>query len=212
MNERIEVEWAMDLKLYDPVSEIVPDGLSGKPDPNEWLVVRLLTGRVAELKRKGIVGWCHSSLHRGAIDKNICKAHDCLGKRCTRFEPNPVSTYLQSLEDKRRIKEKVKQQIRENKQRQSEVLDGMRRMREKWQGVLETIGSDMQIIRIEKASEQAFTVFYVSDNRFADGDRFPSFLRRLETAHPRAQIHLRHVRAPDGHFVTRDEYRTLYRK
>ena len=58
---------------------------------------------------------------------------------------------------------------------------------------------------------RAYTVFYVSDNPFADGDRFPSFLDALRETEPQSRFRLRHIRDVDGHFVTREEFRVRRR-
>lgn len=75
-----------------------------------------------------------------------------------------------------------------------------------WQDYLDEIDSDMEIIRIEKDPSKEYRIFYVSDNRFADGNLFPDFLKFLKAQNPRWRIVLRHIRDIDGHFVTRDEF------
>lgn len=72
--------------------------------------------------------------------------------------------------------------------------------------------SDMYIVRVAKDAPSVYRVFYVSDNSFADGNRYPDFLDTLKFLHPHYRINLRHIRDVDGHFVTTDEYMTRVRK
>lgn len=64
----------------------------------------------------------------------------------------------------------------------------------------------MYIVRVEKERTNRYKVFYVSENSFADGNRFPDFLSTIRFFFPRASINLRHIRDVDGHFVTITEY------
>ena len=64
----------------------------------------------------------------------------------------------------------------------------------------------MYIVRVVRDAPSVYRIFYVSDNRFADGNRYPAFLEALKSLHPQYRIILRHIRDVDGHFVTYDEY------
>ena len=52
----------------------------------------------------------------------------------------------------------------------------MLKMRENFQAYADRIDSEIDIIRVEK---HTYVLFYVSDNAFADGNRFPEFLTAL---------------------------------
>ena len=70
----------------------------------------------------------------------------------------------------------------------------------------------MQIVRVDTEGKNRYRVFYVSENPFADGDRFPDFLDTVRACFPEYCLHLRHIRDMDGHFVTIEEYRRRVRK
>ena len=70
----------------------------------------------------------------------------------------------------------------------------------------------MYIVRVAKDAPSVYRIFYVLDNRFADGNRYPAFLETLKFLHPHYRINLRHIRDVDGHFVTYDEYMNRARK
>ena len=72
--------------------------------------------------------------------------------------------------------------------------------------------SDLYIVRVQKEHPGFYKLFYVSDNSFADGNRYPEFLETLRHLHPFWRVHLRHIRDVDGHFVTKDEYFSRVRK
>ena len=179
-----------------------------EPDPSEVISTKLITDLVIDLKRKHIVGWCHNKTHPGAIDKKICIAHDCLGKNCFYFEQNPVSSYIIYLNDKKKNREKV----RNEKKQKANAIDNLKAMQEKWQIYLDSVDSDMLIVRIERAAAKEYTVYYVSENHFADGNRFPEFFNMIKKMYPCFRINLRHIRDLDGHFVTKNEYLSRRKK
>ena len=51
-----------------------------------------------------------------------------------------------------------------------------------------------------------FTIYYVSDQGYADGNHFSELYGMLRMQFPKEQYIFQHIRDVDGHFVTRDEY------
>lgn len=176
--------------------------LTRNPDPYEVVRTRLITDSVIDLKRKNIVGWCHNSMHPGTVDKKICMSHDCLGKQCFYFEQNPVSSYIISLNEKKKNREKV----REEKKKKHSEANELVTMQKEWQNYLDSVESDMQIVRLEKVAPKEYTLFYVSNNRFYDVNCFPEFTGMIKTLYPRVWVNLRHIRDLNGYFVTREEF------
>ena len=178
----------------------------------EMVEVELLGNGVVPMERGQIVGWCHNSLHKGALTKNILKSHDCLGKNCHFLVRNDQSPYWAQLELKKQSKEKRKAKVRAEQIQKAIEQDDMRILKESWQSYLDDMESDMHIVRVEKVNSARYKVFYVSDNTFADGNRYPEFLDTVKHLHPRFSLSLRHIRDVDGHFVTTDEYLSRSRK
>ncbi len=179
---------------------------------NEIIKAKMLGGEVVSIKRGKIVGWCHHKMHKGAVNKAILKEHDCLGKNCPYLERNCQSPFWAALEIEKESKEKRKAKLRAEKiQRAIEEAD-LKALSESWQSYLDDMESDMMIVRVAKDAPSVYRIFYVSDNRFADGNRYPDFLETLKFVHPHYRINLRHIRDVDGHFVTTDEYLTRPRK
>lgn len=77
--------------------ERVKTGATSKYN-NEIIKAKMLGGDVIDIKRGKIVGWCHHRMHKGAVNKAILKAHDCLGKNCPYLERNCQSPYWAALE------------------------------------------------------------------------------------------------------------------
>ena len=173
---------------------------------NEVIKVRLLTDDVIPIKRKNIVGWCSYKLHKGAINKALLEEHQCLGKNCGFLIKNALSTYWAAQEQAAAEKKRRKEQIKQEKAKAEALQQKMQNLAADWQIKLDEIGSDMYIVRVERETRTRYRVFYVSDNAFADGNRFPEFVDMVRREHPGKSVNMRHIRDVDGHFVTRDEY------
>ncbi len=174
--------------------------------------VKMLTGQVLSIRRGRIVGWCRNRIHPGALNKAILEQHDCLGKNCSFLEKNCQSPFWRALEEAKLAKEKLKAKVHQEKQKKIQEESELHTLADDWGSYLEEMQSDMQIVRVVRDTPICYRIFYVSDNRFADGNRYPEFLERLRQDHPRKRIILRHIRDVDGHFVTREEFRQRRRK
>ena len=203
-------------KLCKPTPDMESDGreedIAEKPklsltEPrNEVIKVRLLTDEVIPIKRKNIVGWCTYKLHKGAINKALLEEHQCLEKNCGFLIKNDLSTYWAAQEQAAAEKKRRKEQIKQEKAKAEALQQKMQNLAADWQIKLDEIGSDMYIVRVERETRTRYRVFYVSDNAFADGNRFPEFVDMVRREHPGKSVNMRHIRDVDGHFVTRDEY------
>ena len=178
----------------------------------ETINARLITGECVSIKRGGVVGWCHSTQHPGALSKQLLKEHECVEKSCFRLERNCQSPYWAALEERKREREERKEKLRAEKLRKATEERELRQLRDCWQSYLDDMGSDMYIVRVLRDTPARFRVFYVSDNAFADGNRYPEFLDVLKFLHPYYKINLRHIRDSDGSFVTNELYRQRCRK
>ena len=124
------------------------------------------------------------------------KEHDCLGKSCRYFERDEKCPYWKHLELQKQAEEKRKAQIQKEKQQKAMDSEHLRVLTESWQEYLDDMDSDMYIVRVAKETPSLYKIFYVSDNRFADGNRYPNFLDTLKFVYPHYRIQLRHIRIP----------------
>ncbi len=184
----------------------------GQAAAKEIVKVKMLTGEVISIKRRNILGWCHHNMHKGALNKALLEQHDCLGKNCPYLERNSQSPFWASLAAQQAEKAARKEKVRDEKQKQAAEEEHLIQLSERWQSYLDDMDSDMFIVRVAKDAPFVYRIFYVSDNRFADGNRYPAFLETLKFLHPHYRINLRHIRDVDGHFVTYDEYMSRARK
>lgn len=162
-----------------------------------------------QIQRKHIVGRCYSLMHPGALTKKLLEQHDCIGKACPRLEKNANSTYWYARENAQQHKAKIKKKVQARKAAQEEQEAHVREIAEKLQGYIDDIGYDFEVVRVEKLRKNVYKFFYVSENAFADGNRFPEFLTSVNNLHPDWHLALRHIQAEDGRFVTRDEFHEI---
>lgn len=174
---------------------------------NEVITTFLLGSERIEIKRKKLVGCCHNRLHPGKMTEKLMKEHGCLQKGCWFFEKYPEASYWINHEKKTEEKKAAKTQKR-LKMEQKQV---MQTRKELFQFYAEQTSSPMKIIRVEEQRQNTYTLYYVSEYPFRDGNRFPDFLRTVKTEHPMWRVMLRHIQDVNGHFVTIDEYAQLRR-
>ncbi|MDO4982939.1 MAG: exonuclease domain-containing protein [Eubacteriales bacterium] len=181
-------------------------------DPNDEVIRTKMLGYVyLDIRRGKIVGCCHSLLHPGKLTLKIMKEHDCLGKNCPRFEKYDDAPYWTELEKKKAgkaLSRKIQQKKKEKDRIAAEELEDFKEI---FQSFVDDAGYAMEIIRIERLSFRYFRIFYVSEYRFADGNRFPVFFNTTKFFYPEIRIELRHIKDVDGHFVTIDEYHSRKR-
>ena len=201
------LESAVDQIEKKPTGEKHEDAHKRAELQHEIVRVKMLTGETISIKRKNVLGWCHHRMHKGAVNRALMAEHNCLGKKCPFLERNTQSTYWDNHDSQQKAKEALKEKLRSEKKQQLAEEEHLLQLTADWRSYLADLDSDMYIVRVAKASPSVYKVFYVSDNRFADGNRYPLFLDTLKSHHPDYKIDLRHIRDVDGHFVTTTEYR-----
>lgn len=172
----------------------------------EVIRARMLGGAVLEIRRGNIVGCCHNLIHPGKLTKSLMLEHDCLGKQCAFFEKYQESGYWQEQLRKKKQRESRKREKQLSKAAAAAEMETLQLVRENFQACAEATDSALDIIRVENPKSGEYTVFYVSDNRFADGNRFKDFTKEVTQRYRCKRIMLKHIRDVDGHFVTREEY------
>lgn len=178
--------------------------------PDTVVNARLLGAQHVKISYKRIVGRCHSTLHPGKLTRRIMEEHDCLGKQCCHFEKYEETGYWQELERKQKLKKVAKTQKAARKQQAAEEAEYFEELKALFQSYADEAGYTMQITRVQGVRATIY-VYYVSDYPFADGNRFPAFLKSVRFFFPHHQIVLRHVMNQEGHFLTRDEYAQIKR-
>ena len=181
-------------------------------DAADVIKARLLDGELIYIQRGNILGWCHNAIHKGAVTKPIMDKHDCIAKKCPFLQRNRYNPFWKNYDARQKEKEKLKKTIREKKRRKAIEAQELIALADKWRSHLSGTDCDMQIVRVARNSPNAYTIFYVSDNNFIDGNRYPDFLGTLKRQHPGCWFTLRHIRDIYGNYVTRKEYRERRKK
>ena len=192
--------------LQNPVAATKKPPKTPTPPPAKLVKAKLLGGECVTIKETKLVGCCHNYIHPGKLTKAILTQHDCIGKQCRFFEKYAESPYWVGREAKKQQKKAAR--LERNARLTSAVseTDEMQGISNALRECIPEEESHMEIVRVERYNNSTFTVFYVSDNRFADGNRFPTFLDTTRQHYPFWKLRLRHIKDIDGHFVTRQEF------
>jgi hypothetical protein len=174
--------------------------------PDAIVTAKLLGNQRIQIKKSKLVGCCHSVLHPGKLTAKIMEAHNCLGKQCKSFEKYEDSTYWLAQAQKQREKEKRKAAQQLQKQASQRMEEKLEETTALFQSFADQCEYDLLIVRLQKENRHHYKIFYVSENRFADGNQFPHFLEAVRAQFPKYRVEFRHIRDVDGHFVTIDEY------
>ena len=118
--------------------------------PEEAVETKLLGGATEYLKPSSVIGWCQCARHPGAITVQIMKEHRCLKKNCRHFQKNEDALYWKKLLSDAKKKEQKKIEKKERKAKEKAEEDALQRLRETWQAHLDTLDSDMYIVRIAR--------------------------------------------------------------
>lgn len=202
----------MQVPLDRPVKPRPEKAAAEAPASDEPVSTRLLGNQYALLPPSRIVGCCHNALHPGKLTKQLLKQHDCLGKACRFSEKYEDAAYW--IEHRRQEECKfAKKLARQQKKEQAAAAQAAHQaLAAQLQSFAGEAGYAMQIVRVDEEGKNRYRVFYVSENPFADGDRFPELLDAACARFPAYRLRLRHIRDIDGHFVTIEEYRQRVRK
>ena len=171
---------------------------------------KLVSGDDVEISVSELVGHCHFEGHPGEITRSLLSAHHCLEKQCVFLERYGSNPYWsdRAIAEARKLKSKgAKKEIRRKKKQAAA----------KEQQMLDALASDIQktadrlpcaltVVRVTREWPSVFKLYYVSDNRFWDATAFPELTAALQAAYPGRRFLMRHIRAVDGHYVTRTEY------
>lgn len=168
--------------------------------------VKLVDGTRLMVRRNNIVGCCRCHLHPGKLTKRLMLEHDCIGKRCGFFEKNEHASYWVGQQVKAKNKHTARNHQRAVQYQKERIQEHLHNIQADMQHAFNRLGYTVEIVRIERLSKTQYRVFYVSDNPFADGNRFPDFFAEMHRRYPSWRLDLRHIKDVDGHFVTREEY------
>lgn len=181
-------------------------------DPNEVVKVRLIDGSIIPIKRKNIVGVCHSKIHPGRLNEKLMNEHNCQGKQCHYFEKYANASYWIWKSVRQMEKQYIRHQRQDRRDKENAEFKALNELKCNFQKFMDAAGYTVQIVRLELIKTNVYKVFYVSDNAFADGRLYPNFYAAVFGHYPHCRLVMRHIKDIDGHFVTREEYRQRMRQ
>lgn len=167
---------------------------------------RLVGGGKKPVSPKKIVGYCRSSLHPGRLTQETLEKHKCIEKNCIYLTKFTEASYWRQYE----VTGKEARQRHKEREKAEEAF--LSELKEQFQEYADEAGYEIQIVQVTRKNFSEYFVFYVSENRFADANRFPFLLNRIRADFPRCRIRLIHIKDVDGHFVTIHEYKRNVRK
>ena len=135
--------------------------------------------------------------------------HNCLGKGCRFFEKYETADYWRELARKTAVKQNVRQQRNRQKEQAQQQEAALLSLKDQFQTYADDAGYVIKIIRVQEEKKGILKIYYVSENRFRDGNLFPNFLSRIRKEYPRYSILMRHIQDLDGCCVTIEEYDRL---
>ena len=118
--------------------------------------------------------------------------HDCPSMQCSHFEKYEEAGYWWELERKQKLKKVAKTQKAPLKQQTAEESEYFEDLKMLFPSYADEAGYTMQIVRVQGVRATIY-VYYILDSPFADGSRFPAFLKSVLFFFPHHQIVLHHV-------------------
>lgn len=178
---------------------------------DEIVSAKLLGDNWVRIAKRNLVGYCHASVHPGKLTVKIMEQHDCIGKNCVFFEKYKDSSYWLGQLQKQKQKKIAKVNKQAKKEQEKAAQEGLARAKELLQSYADASGYKMLIVRVEQVRKKWYRVFYVSENKFCDGDRFRKVTEAAKASYQNCRIQLRHIKGVDNRFVTIEEYLRLKR-
>lgn len=179
-------------------------------DPDALIPAMLISRQRILIASRNIVGQCHNLRHPGKLTRALMEEHDCLNKQCPFFKKNDNAAYWLALEKKNLRKTEARAQLAEHKRQRVAQNSRFEEMRARFQTCADEAGYALRIVRVNGLRATIY-IYYVSDYPFADGNRFPAFIKSVRALFPHHRIMLRHIRDQRGHFLTREEYARIRR-
>lgn len=170
---------------------------------------RLLDGSSHILKDSDVVGFCHSELHKGYITVRLMKNHQCLQKKCSRFEKIESSPYWINSKHAAERKEKAKESKFKKNEKEKILKLRLVQMLDDAIEIAKLDYPEIIISNIIKNRESGgFIINYVSDNGYNDYFNYLGLAKDLKSIYC-APFELRKVKLFNGKYATRRDYNKL---
>lgn len=179
-------------------------------DPTDIVRARLVGDMCIPIAYKHMIGFCHNPTHPGKLTRKILEQHGCVNKKCRYFEKYADVDYWKSIEKSKQLSEENRRKKNLALARAKEEAQYFDDLKTLFQSYADDAGYAFQIVRV-KGVQATINVFYVSDNTFADWNRFPKLFQSIHFFFPHHRVRLHHLMDTANHYLTRDEYRKIKR-
>lgn len=174
---------------------------------NDIIKIKVNQSEVTEYNE--IIGFCHNKLHKGHLTQKLIKQHECLEKQCKYLEKYTDKPFWKHLEKKKLAKQNHKNYKKRKKELENSEKQINDELKNEFQEIADIFAPDMLITSVRRTKYPYYSIFYVSDNSYADFREYQDFITQLKLIHSNWRFHLQHIKDLNGKFITRDEYKIL---
>lgn len=177
--------------------------------------VRLINGKYCVVQKKKIVGFCNNVMHRGYLTTGLYKLHRCEERKCKNFSKCRDALYWDDVEKKKKIKQEYKQQKKlaqqEKKKKELYIAAFLEGIKSRAQSFADTLKYPLKFVSVHLANNSRINLYYVSDIPTNDWYEYRDLAFLIGELY-NIQVYIIHIRAPDKHYVTTEEYNKNYYK
>lgn len=177
--------------------------------------VRLINGKYCVVKKKKIAGYCNNVMHRGYLTESLYKLHKCKERQCKNFSKCRDALYWAEVEKKEKIKKEYKRQKKlaqqEKKKNELSAAAKLEEIKLRTQSFADTLKNPLKFVSVHMTNNNRINLYYVSDIPTNDWYEYRDLAFLIGELY-NTQVYIIHIRAPDKHYVTTEEYNKNYYK
>lgn len=178
-----------------------------------FLRLPLVDGSCRSVAVKNIAGVCHNNIHRGYLDVKLLQQHDCINKKCPFLEKAEDYPFWVARENIAREKKKQSREYakkREKSEKKKAVTDEkMSSLLKSAQGIASRLEYSIIVTRvapkISSGKNYEYVINYVSDLCTDDWHEYFDLALLMGKCHG-GRYTLKHMRFPNGDYVTTDDW------
>lgn len=157
-----------------------------------------------------IVGYCHCPLHKGYLDIELLKQHECRKKECSclqKFEDYPFWINIRSKKER---KEKIKRKQQHQNNMNTHFKRRYENVRRIAQNAIDVRGLPLIVTSVALQKPNKYILNYVSNESRDDSDEYGKLIDKLNQIGI-GKFYLKHIKNINGHYATIAEYKSVKR-
>lgn len=184
------------------LNETKPQTIDSKNDNKKF--VHLISGARCWVKKTNIAGFCNYSLHRGYLTVALYKKQKCAEKECKCFRKCKEALYWDIVEQEKKHKRERRLRAKNLKAIQKDNELALEGVKNKAQSIAQERNYPVLFVGVRHKDDTIY-LNYVSESCTNDWFSYKDIAFELRE-HYKYKINLVHIRAPDRHYVTIQEY------